>query len=163
MIGAGRWASLLAALGLLAAPAPAPATTAQPCWADGRSSDSAEIASLLSRYGQLADALDVAGFVGLFTDDGVWDLGASGRYAGADAIRGFASKLPGGSRHVTSNYLIEVADDGTAKARSYVTLMALEAGRPVIRGAGTYEDALVRVGCSWKIRSRTFSPWKAAQ
>lgn len=159
MIGGGGRTSLLAAFGLLSALAPPPAGAAKPCWADGRSSDSAEIASLLSRYGHYADALNTAGFVGLFTDDGVWDLGDSGRYAGSEAIRGFFSKIPGGSRHVTSNYLIDVAADGTATARSYVTLMGLEGGRPVVRGAGTYQDALVRIGCAWKIRSRTFTAW----
>jgi hypothetical protein len=162
MIGAAGRTSLLAAFGLLAALASPPAEAAKSCWADRRSSDSAEIASLLSRYGHHADAKDEAGFVALFTDDGVWDLDATGRFAGSEAIRAFFSKLPGGSRHITSNYVIDVAADGTARARSYVTLMGLEAGRPVVRGAGTYEDVLVRIGCTWKIKSRKFTPWKAA-
>jgi hypothetical protein len=163
VIGGGGRTSRLAAFGLLAVLVSSPAAAAKPCWADGRSSDSAEIASLLSRYGHMADTLDIAGFVGVFTDDGVWDLGASGRFVGSEAIKGFFSKIPGGSRHVTSNYMIDVTGDGTARARSYVTLMGLEDGRPVVRGAGRYEDELVRIGCTWKIKSRTFTPWKSAQ
>ena len=163
MIGAAGRAPLLAAFGLLAALGTAPATAAKPCWADSRSSDSAEIASLLSRYGHMADQQDVEGFVGLFTDNGIWDLGASGRFEGKPAIRDFFSKIPGGSRHVTSNYQIEVFADATAKARSYVTLMGLEEGRPVVGGAGTYEDDLVRIECAWKIRSRKFSPWTSSR
>ena len=159
--GAGRAPLLAAAFGLLCALSPSGVTAAKPCWADGRSSDSAEIVSLLSRYGHYADTLDVEGFVGLFTEDGVWDLGASGRFAGREAIRGFFSKIPGGSRHVVSNFVIDVSDDGTARARSYVTLMGLDAGRPVIRGAGSYDDELVRTGCTWKIRSRRFTAWQA--
>ena len=154
-------APLLAAFGLLAALVASPATAGS-CWADGRSSDSAEIADLLARYAHMADAQDVAGFVGLFTEDGVWDLGDSGRFTGAEAIRGFFSKIPGGGRHVTSNYMIDVAADGTATARSYVVLMGLEEGKPVIRGGGSYADMLVRTGCTWKIRSRIFAPWKPA-
>ena len=163
MIGGAGRAPLLAALGLLWELAPGQAAATKPCWADSRSSDSAEIASLLSRYAHYADAQDADGFVGLFTDDGVWDLGVSGRYVGHDAIRGFFSKIPAGGRHVTSNYAIEVSRDGTAEARSYVTLMGLVEGHPVIRGAGTYEDQLVRIGCDWKILSRTFTPWTAPQ
>ena len=82
---------------------------------------------------------------------------------GKPAIRDFFSKIPGGSRHVTSNYQIEVFADATAKARSYVTLMGLEEGRPVVGGAGTYEDDLVRIECAWKIRSRKFSPWTSSR
>ena len=161
MTGGGGRTSLLAAFGLLAALASPPAGAAKPCWADGRSSDSAEIATVLARYAHHADAKDDAAFVGLFTEDGVWDLEGTGRFAGAEAIRGFFSKIPGGSRHVTSNFMIDVATDGTARARSYVVLMGLEEGRPVVRGAGTYEDELVRLGCTWKIRSRRFTAWKS--
>lgn len=163
MIEAAGRALLLAVFGMNAALGTAPATAAKSCWADSRSSDSSEIASLLSRYANMADRQDVEGFVGLFTDNGIWDLGASGRFEGREAIGGFFSKIPGGGRHVTSNYQIEVFADGTAKARSYVTLMGLEDGRPVIRGAGAYDDELVRIECIWKIRSRTFTPWTASR
>jgi len=152
--------SLIAAFGFLTMASPA---MAEPCWPDGRSSDSGEIARLLATYAHYADAQDVPGFTGLFTDDGIWDLGASGRFVGKEAIGDFFGKIPAGGRHVTANLKIDVAADGTATARSYVILMALQDGRPAINGGGTYDDVLVRIGCIWKIRSRTFTPWKAAE
>ncbi len=161
MIGGAGRASLLVASGLLAALTPPPAHAAKPCWADGRSSDNAEIAGVFARYGHYADAKDAAGLAGLFTADGVWDLGAMGRFVGSEAIQGFVKGIPGASRHVTTNYVIDIATGGTAKARSYVTLLTLDEGRPVVRGAGIYEDELVRVGCAWKIKSRKYTPWKA--
>ena len=161
MIGGAGRTSLIAAFGLLAALASSPAAAAKSCWADGRSSDNGEIAGVLARYGHYADARDGAALAGLFTADGVWDLGAMGRFVGSEAIQGFVKGIAGASRHVTTNYAIDIATDGTARARSYVTLLTLDEGRPVVRGAGIYEDELVRIGCAWKIKSRKYTPWKA--
>ena len=159
-MGGGGRTSLIAAFGLLAALASPPAGAAKPCWADGRSSDKAEIAGVLARYGHYADAKDDASFAGLFTDDGVWELEGRAPLVGTEAIRAFIRGIPGGSHHVTANYAIDVTGT-TATAHSYVMLLGTEAGKPVIRGAGSYEDSLVRIGCDWKIKSRKFTVWKA--
>jgi hypothetical protein len=158
-----RGAARLVALGLLAAASPslaAPGTSAKPCWADGRSSDKAEIAGVLARYAHYADTKDDAGFAGLFTPDGTWEAEGLGRFAGTEALRNFIRGIPAGSRHITANYAIDVAADGTATARSYVMLLGMEAGHPVIRGTGIYDDVLVRIGCAWKFKSRKYVAWK---
>jgi hypothetical protein len=158
---AGR-ASLLAALGLLAALRASPAGAANACWADGRSSDKAEIAGVLARYGHYADARNDASLAELFTPDGTWEAAGIGRFAGTDELRRFIRNIPAGTRHVTANYAIDVAADGTATARSYVVMLGMDGGRPVIRGTGNYEDVLVRVGCAWKFKSRKYVAWRPA-
>lgn len=153
-------ARTLAAFGLLLALAPAPVGAAKPCWSAAQSSDKAEIAGVLARYALYADAKDEAAFAALFTADGSWEAEGVGRFAGTDALRRFIRGIPAGTRHVTANYVIDLAADGSATARSYVVMLGMESGHPVIRGTGTYEDVLVRVGCAWKFRSRKYAAWK---
>ena len=163
MIG-GKGRALLAALGLLSAAASfsTPVEAAKPCWPQGQSSDTAEIAGVLARYAQYADAKDDTGFAGLFTADGTWEADGLGRFAGTEELRRFIKAIPGTTRHITVNYVIDLAADGTAAASSYVMMLGMDGGRPVIRGTGNYEDVLVRIGCTWKFRSRKYVTWKPA-
>ncbi|MGD9797342.1 MAG: nuclear transport factor 2 family protein [Acidimicrobiia bacterium] len=112
------------------------------------------VRELLARYNHAIDGRLVDEWVGLFTDDGVFDAG--GRVLkGADELRGFAENLGLAGRHVVANEVIDLqGDEGTVKA--YVLVFA--GSPPAVAVMGAYEDEVRRVDGRWRFARRTFTP-----
>ncbi len=124
--------------------------------------DQLAIQRVITNYSAYLDARDYDGYVGLFTDDGVWQNGTTVR-SGRAQIRAMLSDLfgepePGfvnrSSFHQIGNFEIDV-DGNTARAKSrFVFLWRGAGGAPTPALSGQYSDELVRVGGEWKIKRR---------
>lgn len=120
--------------------------------------DHEAIRNLMARSCHHADAAETEPYVALYTTDGSLDLGlGAGPMVGHDALRAFASRRePGRSLHVSANHVIEV-DGSTASAASYVVVYG-DNDNPMVRIAGRYVDALVKVDGEWLFESRVLTP-----
>jgi uncharacterized protein (TIGR02246 family) len=124
--------------------------------------DQLAIQRVITDYSAFLDARDYDGYVGLFTEDGVWQNGET-RREGRTQIRAMLTGLFGepdpdfvnrASFHQVSNIEIDV-DGDTARAKSrFVFVMRGERGAPTPALSGQYHDELVRVDGHWKIRQR---------
>jgi len=124
--------------------------------------DQLAIQRVITDYSAFLDARDYDGYVGLFTEDGVWQNGSTRREGRAD-IRAMLTGLfgepePGfvnrSSFHQIGNFEIDV-DGDTARARSrFVFVMRGEGGAPTPALSGQYHDELVRVDGRWRISQR---------
>lgn len=124
--------------------------------------DQQAIQRVITDYSAHLDARDYDGYVGLFTEDGVWANGST-RREGREEIRAMLTGLFGevepdfvnlSSFHQISNFEIDV-DGDTAQAKSrFVFVMRGEGGSPTPELSGQYHDRLVRVDGEWKIAER---------
>ncbi|MCL6249586.1 nuclear transport factor 2 family protein [Altererythrobacter sp. KTW20L] len=124
--------------------------------------DTAAIQRVITDYSAHLDARDYDGYVGLFTEDGVWANGST-RREGRVEIREMLTGLFGetdpdfvnlSSFHQISNFEIDVdGDTATAKSR-FVFVMRGEGGSPTPELSGQYHDRLVRVDGEWRIAER---------
>lgn len=124
--------------------------------------DQLAIQRVLTDYSTFLDARDFDGYIGLFTEDGVWanaDTVREGRAEIRAMLQGLFGETEDGfvnlsSFHQLSNFEIDV-DGDRAHARSrFVFVMRGEGGAPTPELSGQYEDDLVRVGGAWKIARR---------
>jgi hypothetical protein len=107
----------------------------------------------------------------LFTEDGRWEGADGSVMAGRDAIaaafgarQGLARRT---SRHVCTNVLVDVADDGTSAAGSTYLMnyrhdsqngaAAVPAPADHPKFVGTYYDRFVSTADGWRIAERRFS------
>jgi uncharacterized protein (TIGR02246 family) len=120
--------------------------------------------ALITRYTHLVDEGRASGVADLFTVDGVW-ASPEATLEGRDAIRAaFLRRERSGrrSRHVCTNVVIDVEDDGAAATGlCYVTLYRTDAEGTPARGTtpdlvGVYRDRFVRTDADggWRIASR---------
>lgn len=124
--------------------------------------DQLAIQRVITDYSAFLDGRDYDGYVGLFTEDGVWANGNT-RREGQGEIRDMLSGLFGeveegfvntSSFHQISNFEIDVeGDTATAKSR-FIFVMRGEGGEPVNELSGQYHDKLVRTADGWKIAER---------
>ncbi|GAA0282383.1 hypothetical protein GCM10009127_24710 [Alteraurantiacibacter aestuarii] len=124
--------------------------------------DQQAIQRVITNYSAFLDARDYDGYVGLFTEDGVWQNGSTRREGRAE-IREMLTGLFGepdpdfvnlSSFHQISNFEIDV-DGDTARAKSrFVFVMRGDGGAPTPELSGQYHDELVRVDGEWKIAQR---------
>lgn len=124
--------------------------------------DQLAIQRVITDYSARLDARDYDGYVGLFTEDGVWQNGDTRREGRAE-IRAMLTSLFGepdpdfenlSSFHQIGNFEIDV-DGDTAHAKSrFVFVMRGEGGAPTPELSGQYEDRLVRTEDGWKIAHR---------
>jgi len=124
--------------------------------------DQLAIQRVITDYSAFLDARDYDGYVGLFTEDGVWQNGST-RREGREEIRAMLTGLfgepePGfvnlSSFHQIGNFEIDV-DGDTARARSrFVFVWRGDRGAPTPALSGQYHDELVRMDGGWKIRRR---------
>lgn len=124
--------------------------------------DERAISAILIAYGTSIDQRDWNRFRTCFSEDCVADFGSFGKWQGAVAITAYMKQAHadlGPTLHRITNIEIR-RDDGRVSARAYVDalLMPMNAGGPVHRGIGYYEDQLVRTGAGWKIARRQFVP-----
>jgi 3-phenylpropionate/cinnamic acid dioxygenase small subunit len=122
------------------------------------------IRNLLGRYCELMDAADWDGVGQLFARARMTEEHGHVVAEGADGVRKLYADgthlhdgTPG-TRHITANTIIEVADDGrSAEARSsYVVLQAAPELplQPII--TGRYRDRFERDGETWRFAERCF-------
>ncbi len=100
--------------------------------------------------------------IALFADGGTFER-AGTVLAAPDQLRDFLDKRPADrtTRHVCTNILIDVADDGTATGVTYFTLFdhegpAQEPPLPMNLPAaiGEYHDRYIRTADGWRIAQR---------
>jgi ketosteroid isomerase-like protein len=92
------------------------------------------IRRLKVRYAELCDAgFDPDGLVSLFTEDGVWDAGEFGRFAGAEQMRQYwreTAAVTSFALHYMANHVIELEGDGSeATGRCYLLGTATRDGQ----------------------------------
>jgi 3-phenylpropionate/cinnamic acid dioxygenase small subunit len=121
----------------------------------GRTSDEQQIANLVFRYAELVDA-------GQFDEVGA--LFAEATYVGlpgtevARLMRGLVITYDDGTprtRHVTTNLIIEIADEATATARSSFTVHQAVDGlalQPIV--IGRYADTFAKRESGWVFTER---------
>jgi 3-phenylpropionate/cinnamic acid dioxygenase small subunit len=124
--------------------------------------DERALSALLVAYGTSIDQRDWSRLRACFSEDCEADYGYFGKWQGAAAIAMYMKQAHadlGLTLHRISNIEIR-SDDGRVSALSYVDalLMPINAGGPIHRGIGFYDDQFVRTGNGWKIARRHFTP-----
>jgi hypothetical protein len=126
-----------------------------------RLEDTQEIRDLLTNYGRLLDAHDLAGYSHLFAKNGDW-MGGFGSAKGPEAIQALMEKnlgvspkgKPGSTYHLLTNFIISVTGDtATAWSRWSFTVTGTDK-RPSILYGGHYDDQLIREDGRWKFLRR---------
>lgn len=127
--------------------------------------DRLEILDLLARYAHAYDGGDRSTLEALFTADAEFHIhGNVGRVpaamVGRDAIVGalvgkWEAIRPEQRRHVATNLVVLEQTETTARAASYLVLVATSDGSTTVLATGRYEDDLVKGedGC-WRIDRR---------
>jgi hypothetical protein len=125
--------------------------------------DRQAIANQLAQYAYTFDAHDVEGWVGLFMDDGVFEvrLGPSDQpifhAQGAEQLRAFASSAPQVLHHISSLVFDELlADSARTRAMVIGTWVTPEDGNPAIQTHGTYKQRWVKVDGTWRLAHNLF-------
>jgi 3-phenylpropionate/cinnamic acid dioxygenase small subunit len=127
--------------------------------------DRLEILDLLARYAHAYDGGDRATLEALFTDDAEFHIhGNVGRVpatmVGRDAIvaalvRKWDVIRPEQRRHIATNLCVLEQGEATARAASYLVLIATSGGTPTVLATGRYEDDLVKGDDGrWRIHRR---------
>jgi 3-phenylpropionate/cinnamic acid dioxygenase small subunit len=127
--------------------------------------DEKQIRDLMTRYGQLLDASDFAGYSQLFAREGEW----SGLLSGYTTIKGpeniraamqknFADRKYDPQNitnlHLLSNFKIDLDGDRATGYSRWTVLSRNEKSEPYVRLSGRYEDVFVRENGRWKFQSR---------
>jgi SnoaL-like domain len=124
--------------------------------------DRLEITELVTRADSLATRRDAEGYADLFTNDAVLD-GAEGTHRGSEHLRADVGPIWRSegdvSVHLTLNVEVHEVEgrDAAAIAKSVLVIISGE-GATTIRNVALIEQALVRVGPSWKITRRSVYP-----
>lgn len=127
----------------------------------------AEIHELYARYAHSFDAGDGEGYAAVFTDDGVFSLGAERDVRGAVELAAFVGErgdaTPGITHHTTNILLDETADG--VRGAAYVIVLRTSPGEPLrFRNMGRYDDDIVRQpDGTWRFRRRVFTSWLAPE
>jgi 3-phenylpropionate/cinnamic acid dioxygenase small subunit len=126
-----------------------------------RLEDIQEIRDLLTSYGRLLDAHDLAGYSQLFAKNGEW-IGGFGSAKGPAAIQALMDKnlgasakgIPGSTYHLLTNFMIKVdGDRATAWSRWSFTVTGANKSPSILYG-GHYDDTLIREDGHWKFLRR---------
>lgn len=126
-----------------------------------RLEDTQEIRDLLTSYGRLLDAHDLAGYSQLFAKNGEW-VGGFGSAKGPAAIQALMEKnlgatakgIPGSTYHLLTNFMIKVdGDRATAWSRWSFTVTGGDK-KPSILYGGHYDDTLIREDGHWRFLRR---------
>ncbi len=121
--------------------------------------------NLLFRYAEAIDAGDFEGIAELLAhariggEDG--EAVVLGRAGVLAMFTGSTRRYPDGTpgtRHVTSNVILEAGPDGTVDARSTYTVLQAVAGlplQPIV--SGRYRDRFERIDGAWRFAERRFA------
>ncbi len=127
--------------------------------------DRLEIEQVVLRYGFAFDNGDVAGFLDVFTDDGVFEAYLVGReellsrFRGTAELRSFVeSGVPTGgvALHHVSGVLFDSLDADGPRTRTTLIITKQGARGPVAVSHGTYHDRWRRTPDGWRIAHRTY-------
>lgn len=119
--------------------------------------DRLDILKLIAKYNFAVDALDPEGRADCFTDDGVFRAGNAVRASGRQGLIDYVTQSAARGnrlRHWTCNAIIDSTGENSARLRCYVMAFNLADGieRPYVMG--DYDDALVKIGGTWKFKLR---------
>ncbi len=130
--------------------APVTATDAPP-----QAADELAIMEVSNRFENAFDDGDLEAHLATLSDDIVFESNASGTYRGKEAYRGWVEPFPaqaqGGTRHVMTNFEIEVRGD-TATATSYLTILGRTG--PAVGATAEFTDELARMDGRWVFTTR---------
>ena len=117
--------------------------------------DRVEIADLVARYMHALDRRDAEALAATFAEDGVLDVAGrriAGRGALLDFVRAGTGTFSSGSRHWSSNLVID-GDGDAATASCYMLVVdANDQGRVAV--VGRYDDELRKVNGAWRFTNR---------
>jgi 3-phenylpropionate/cinnamic acid dioxygenase small subunit len=123
--------------------------------------DRLEVDDLLVRYATVIDARDWAGLDTVFTPDAHLDYRSAGGISGtfSEVRQWLSDVLPmfTSTQHLVVNRCVEIAPDGTARARSIFhnpNQLLVEGQQWLFVVGGRYHDRLVRTTDGWRIASR---------
>jgi ketosteroid isomerase-like protein len=126
----------------------------------GRLEDAAQIRQLTQEYRRLLDARDLDGYGRLFAEDGEW-LGGTGygrTPAGITAMLNerLPARGPGGPTawHLVTEPELSLDGDRAAGTVTWTWVGRGEAGTPVMRLLGHYQDSYVRERGRWRYQRR---------
>lgn len=127
--------------------------------------DELEIRNLLARLAQLADDGDLNEYIGLFTEDAIWEMpaysprrGHEDLLAGARERRAAGTQGPGtNTHHVIVNVAVWL-DGDNARTKAYFMFVGNTNAAPVYRSMGVYNDRFVRTAAGWKMQHRQITP-----
>jgi ketosteroid isomerase-like protein len=117
------------------------------------------IRDLMSAYCFHVDNGEFDQFVGLFTEDAIFEAGPFGRLQGRRAIYEFINgqvPRPGegpARKHCTLNHVIRVHGI-EARADSYIVVLRESSAGIMASLAGRYEDLLVKEAGEWRFKVR---------
>lgn len=119
--------------------------------------DKEAIRDTMARYCLYVDAGLNEKWLGLFTDDAVWDGGAWGKAVGREQLRALAeANVDGraaGLRHLNLNHVIELEGDG-AHVISHVFTLTGAGSAPRVMAIAFYDDRMVKISGHWRFKSR---------
>jgi hypothetical protein len=125
--------------------------------------DRQSIGDQLAQYAHTFDSHDAEGWVGVFTDDGVFEvrLDASDqpilRLQGAEHLRAFASRAPRVLHHISSLVFDELlADSARTRAAVLGTWVSPADGNPALYTHGIYEQRWSKVDGTWRLAHQLF-------
>ena len=121
--------------------------------------DRLAIEDVFARYAYTADGYDAKGWVGCFTEDGIFEIESDGnrtQFVGRQALHDFICahiRLLPGTRHVMTNHLVNIEGD-RAQHRCTVTGMLSRPEKVYTFISGWYESRLRKIDGEWKIKRR---------
>ena len=123
--------------------------------------DKQAITRQMAQYVFTFDAHDVEGWVGLFADDGVFEVRIGDtpfvRLSGTEELRGFVASSPPVLHHITSFVFDELlADSARTRAVALGTWSSPRDGSPEIFTHGTYDVRWTRDEVTWRIAHLLF-------
>lgn len=124
--------------------------------------DRSDITELFAKYAWAGDTGAFDDYVGLFTDDGVFD-GVSGYYDGPERLRELAQEVKSGPRsrglqHWVGNSVFE-RDGETVVVKSMCFAPRRIENEHAIVFVGYYVDTCAQVDGDWKFKIRRWRPW----
>jgi uncharacterized protein (TIGR02246 family) len=106
--------------------------------------DRITIQELMAKYNLALDNKNLDEWINTWADDGVWTTTfgeAKGKTELKNMIDQVTNEFASGKRHVSTNIVIEDAQNNMANARSYLTV--IEAKKtPEVVASGTYSDII---------------------
>ena len=124
--------------------------------------DTLAITGILNRAGIAYDTGDLEYVLGLFLEDGVFEIVIAGNdpmvFEGSDAIRGLFegahSTQTDQRRHCITNIYFTDETDTSVTAVSTLILISVENGALTVLSSGLYTDSVVLVDGAWKLQRR---------
>jgi 3-phenylpropionate/cinnamic acid dioxygenase small subunit len=126
---------------------------------------STQLSNLIARYAEMIDGGDFDGVAELLGDAAVGAGDSTSLLTGREALRALFTSTTRihpdgtpGTKHVTTNLILEIDDDsGTARARSYWTVLQAVPGlplQPIL--AGRYHDRFELREGGWRFVERRY-------